>query len=74
MKIDHIAIWTHQLEVLKHYYMSWFQAVAGPKYVNHLKQYESYFLSFEGETRVEIMQRPDIPVNANDPVVNQYTG
>ncbi len=74
MKIEHIAIWTHQLEVLKNYYMEWFLGIPGPKYTNRLKNYESYFLRFQGETRIEIMQRPDIPANLNDSLIQQYTG
>lgn len=74
MKIEHIAIWTHQLDVIKNYYIDWFQGIAGPKYTNALKHYESYFISFQGEARIEIMQRPDIPVNLNDSGLHQYTG
>jgi catechol 2,3-dioxygenase-like lactoylglutathione lyase family enzyme len=61
MKIDHIAIWAHDLERLKDFYVKYFGMTCGEKYVNPTKQYSSYFLSFEGaETRIEIMQRPDI--------------
>ena len=61
MKIDHIAIWAHDLERLKDFYVKYFEMTCGEKYVNQNKHYSSYFLSFEGaETRIEIMQRPDI--------------
>ena len=61
MKIDHIAIWTRDLERLKEFYVKYFGMTCGEKYVNPNKHYSSYFLSFEGaETRIEIMQRPDI--------------
>jgi lactoylglutathione lyase len=61
MKIDHIAIWAHDLERLKDFYVKYFEMTCGEKYVNPNKHYSSYFLSFEGaETRIEIMQRPDI--------------
>lgn len=61
MKIDHIAIWAHDLDRLKDFYVKYFEMTCGDKYVNPTKQYSSYFLSFEGaETRIEIMQRPDI--------------
>jgi lactoylglutathione lyase len=61
MKIDHIAIWAHDLERLKDFYVKYFGMTCGEKYVNPNKHYSSYFLSFEGaETRIEIMQRPDI--------------
>jgi lactoylglutathione lyase len=61
MKIDHVAIWAHDLERLKDFYVKYFEMTCGEKYVNPNKHYSSYFLSFEGaETRIEIMQRPDI--------------
>lgn len=45
MKIEHLAIWASDLERLKHFYVIYFGAVAGEKYVNPKKHFESYFLS-----------------------------
>jgi lactoylglutathione lyase len=67
MKIDHIAIWTADLERLKTFYQTYFLTVAGNKYANPAKQFESYFLTFPDGGRLEIMARPDIPANKNDP-------
>ena len=44
MKIHHIAIWTDKLEKLKDFYVTYFDGVAGDKYTNHKKQFESYFI------------------------------
>lgn len=55
MKIDHIAIWVSDLEKMKNFYEAYFQAKAGEKYVNVDKGFSSYFLSFEGKCRLEIM-------------------
>lgn len=61
MKIDHFAIWTKDLEALKNFYIKYFSAQAGHKYVNHVKKFESYFLSFpEGGCRLELMKMPGI--------------
>lgn len=65
MKIEHLAIWAHDLEQLKNFYQTYFGAVAGEKYVNSKKQFESYFLSFATGPRLEIMKRPDIRSNSN---------
>lgn len=74
MKIHHLAIWTQHLEAIKEFYQTYFQAVAGPKYINAQKGFESYFLTFgEDETRLEIMQMPGIPVTRDDPRT-QFTG
>ncbi len=74
MIIEHLAIWTQNLEVLKDYYIQYFGAQANDKYTNVQKQFQSYFLSFASGARLELMSRPDIPANANDPVTAQYLG
>lgn len=74
MIIEHVAIWTAQLEALKDYYIQYFGAQANDKYTNVQKQFQSYFLSFASGARLELMSRPDIPANANDPVAAQYLG
>lgn len=60
MKLTHIAIWTTKLEELKAFYVKYFGAIAGEKYVNPRKKFTSYFLSFQGETTLELMHMPDI--------------
>jgi len=61
MKIDHIAIWTQDLEKVKDFYCHYFNCLCSEKYVNPKKQFSSYFISFKGQTtRIELMHRPDI--------------
>jgi lactoylglutathione lyase len=74
MMIDHVAIWTTQLERLKDYYIKYFHGCANEKYLNNDKHFESYFVSFDSGARLELMQMPGIPENLNDPVVKQYLG
>ncbi len=74
MIIEHLAIWTQNLEALKDYYIQYFGAQPNDKYTNVQKQFQSYFLSFASGARLELMSRPDIPANANDPVKAQYLG
>lgn len=59
MKIEHVAIWTFQLEELKDFYVKYFKATANEKYTNS-RQFESYFLSFDEGCRMEIMRMPTI--------------
>lgn len=73
MKIEHVAIWTFELERLKSFYEKYFEARAGEKYVNITKNFQSYFLHFEGGCRLEIMQMPGIPLNTNN-TLKQFTG
>lgn len=74
MTIDHIAIWTTQLEKMKDYYVRYFDGIANIKYRNNENQYESYFVSFDSGSRIELMQKPGIPENLNDTVEKQYLG
>jgi lactoylglutathione lyase len=60
MHIEHIAIWTKQLESLKAFYETYFSAKASQKYSNPHTHFESYFLSFANGARLELMQAPDI--------------
>ena len=60
MHIEHIAIWTRQLEALKTFYETYFAAHAIQKYTNPKTHFESYFLTFDIGPRLELMQRPDI--------------
>jgi len=74
MKIDHVAIWTTQLEILKGYYVKYFNGKANKKYTNKETGFESYFVSFDSGSRLEIMQKPGIPENLNDRVIKQHQG
>ena len=60
MKLDHVAIWAVDLEVMRAFYEKYFGARANPKYENARKRFTSYFLTFPGGGRVELMHRPDI--------------
>lgn len=66
MTLEHVAIWTHQLEQLKDFYIKYFGAMPNEKYTNPQKKFQSYFLTFESGARLELMQRPDIPASKND--------
>jgi lactoylglutathione lyase len=66
MKIEHVAIWAKNIECLKNFYIKYFDAESNKKYVNSKKNFESYFLTFGSGTRIEIMQKPEIPESKND--------
>jgi lactoylglutathione lyase len=73
VRIEHVAIWTHDLERLRHFYETYFGGTANARYVNPHKQFASYFLTFADGARLELMQRPDVPLSKND-VEQQFTG
>ncbi len=60
MKIEHIAIWADDIELLHQFYTEYFGMKSNDMYINPHKQFRSYFLSFgEDKTRIEIMSMPD---------------
>lgn len=61
MRIEHVAIWTKQLEALKDFYVTYFAGRAGEKYVNPQKQFESFFIIFESGARLELMRKANLP-------------
>jgi lactoylglutathione lyase len=66
MHIDHISIYTHDLERLKEFYCKYFSGKANEKYRNPKTGLETYFISFEsGSTRLEIMSRPGMKEKEN---------
>ena len=73
MKIEHIAIWTSQLEVMRDFYTKYFKGTAGERYENPKKKFASYFISYDDECRLEIMQMSGVPESKDD-VMTQFTG
>jgi len=74
MTLEHVAIWTDRLDLLKDYYVKYFDGLANEKYTNHKKQFCSYFITFKSGARLEIMSMPNIPDNINDRLVAQHKG
>lgn len=61
MKIEHLAIWVKDLENMRQFFMTYFGMKSNKKYVNPVKQFSSYFLSFpNSDCRIELMHNPNI--------------
>lgn len=73
MKIEHIAIWVSDIEKIRLFYERYFGARSGEKYFNPKKNFESYFLTFQEGSRLELMHTPNIQKSTND-VYRQFTG
>lgn len=59
--LNHLALWTKDLEKAKDFYVTYFDMACGAKYHNATKGFTSYFLSFkDSDVRIELMHRPDI--------------
>jgi lactoylglutathione lyase len=73
MYIEHLALWCRDLEAMKAFYETYFDAQSNEKYINSKKKFASYFLSFDQGPRLELMQMNDIPASLND-VYDQFLG
>lgn len=60
MKIEHIALYTKDLERIKNFYKKYFLAASGDMYYNEKTGLKTFFLTFDDGARLEIMTRPEI--------------
>ncbi len=60
MNIEHIAIYVKDLEKSAYFYETYFQGKRNTLYVNPNTGFSSYFLSFNGSARLELMNIPTI--------------
>jgi lactoylglutathione lyase len=58
--IEHVAIWTDDLDRLRAFYERYFGGSAGDRYENRSTGFRSYFLELGGGTRLELMQIPAV--------------
>lgn len=66
MKIEHIAIWAEDIDLLCRFYATYFNTKSGEKYFNPKRNFASCFISFEeAETRIELMYLPNIEAPAS---------
>lgn len=60
IRIEHVALWTRDIDRLGAFYRTYFAATAGPRYRSARRPFESVFLSFPGGARLELMHMPDL--------------
>jgi lactoylglutathione lyase len=59
-RIEHVALWVHDLDGVADFYVKTFGARAGAPYRNPLKGFASRFVEFASGARLEIMTRTGI--------------
>lgn len=58
--LEHVALWTPDLERSRAFYERYFAGRANDRYTNARNGFASYFLTFPGGSRLELMQMPGI--------------
>ena len=66
MKIEHVALWVTDLELVKAFYEKYFEAKAGDRYHNPKTRFSSYFLSFEEGSRLELTNKKHLSPRVAD--------
>ena len=60
MNIEHVAMYVEDLDAARVFFETYFGAVSGAEYHNTKTGFRSFFLSFEGDSRLELMTRPSL--------------
>ena len=58
--MEHIALYVSDMQRARAFFVTYFGATAGTKYHNRNTNFQSYFLTFDGGSRLEIMTRPNL--------------
>jgi lactoylglutathione lyase len=65
LKIEHVGLWVTDLERMRQFYETYFNANVSELYHNPKTNFRSYFLTFADGARLELMQRDDL-IHRND--------
>ena len=73
MTIEHIAMYVNGLEAARQFFMTYLGASSNGGYHNPATGLRSYFLTFDGGARLELMSRPDAVDREKDLARTGYT-
>lgn len=71
-RLEHVAIWTADIDRLTGFYARYFGATPGARYVNASRGFESRFLSFDGGARLELMRSARLSSVAQEPGAQRH--
>jgi lactoylglutathione lyase len=73
LRVEHVGVWVRDLEHMREFYVDQLGGQAGPLYENPQNGFRSYFISFDGDTRIELMSRADRLDCAESPIGEGHT-
>lgn len=60
MKIEHAAMYVNNLEAARDFFVNYLGGKSNDGYLNKMTGFRSYFISFDGGARLEIMNKPQL--------------
>jgi lactoylglutathione lyase len=66
IRIEHLALWTVNVDALAEFYRRHFGARVGERYENPAKGFASRFVSFDTGARLELMSSTRLPLAEHD--------
>jgi lactoylglutathione lyase len=60
VRVEHVALWVQDLERMRGFYVAHVGGQSGARYHNPRTGLTSYFISFDGGCRIELMQAPGV--------------
>lgn len=60
IRVEHVALWVHDLERMRQFYVEDLSGQVGPRYENPETGFTSHFIAFGAGCRVELMHAPDL--------------
>ncbi|WP_375419130.1 VOC family protein [uncultured Hymenobacter sp.] len=66
MRIEHVALWTTDLERARQFYVTYFGAASGEQHHNPVKHFTFHCLCFASGARLELMHRPALHPTADE--------
>ena len=72
MQIEHAAMYVRDLEGARRFFETYLEARSGPLYENKQTGFRSFFLTFDGGARLELMCAPRMEDAARSPARTGY--
>ena len=72
MTIDHIAMYVKDLEKAREFFVKYLDGKSNDGYHNRTTDFRSYFITFDGGARLEIMTRPELAESGTELLQTGY--
>ena len=72
MTIDHVAMYVKDLEKARDFFVKYLDGESNGGYHNKTTNFRSYFITFDGGARLEIMSRPELEESGKELLQTGY--